>query len=72
MKVAKKSNKNDEAQMKGDKLVIYNVKYSTADGSLSNLPADLDLVQFSSKSDHWIIFGERHSTCTCMSNARSN
>ena len=55
--------------MKGDKLVIDNVEYSTADGSLSNLPADLDPVQFSSKSDNkWIIFGGRHSTFNPLSN----
>ena len=48
MKAAKKSDKYEKAHMKGDKLVIDNAKYSASDGSLSNLPADLDPVQFSS------------------------
>ena len=69
MKVAKNSDKYEKAHMKGDKLVIDNVEYSAADGSLSNLPADLDPVQFSSKSDNkWIIFGGRHSTFNPLSN----
>ena len=69
MKVAKKSDKYEKAHMKGDKLVIDNVKYFAADGSLSNLPVELDPVQFSSKSDNkWIIFGGRHSVFNPLSN----
>ena len=69
MKVAKNSDKYEKAHMKGDKLVIDNVEYSAEEGSLSNLPADLDPVQFSSKSDNkWIIFGGRHSTFNPLSN----
>ena len=69
MKVVKNSDKYEKAHMKGDKLVIDNVEYSAADGSLSNLPADLDPVQFSSKPDNkWIFFEGRHSTFNPLSN----
>ena len=62
MKKAKRSSTFEKVQLKGDKLMLDKVEYSVADGSLSNLPANLDPVQFSSRSDNnWIIFGGRHS-----------
>ena len=69
MKKAKRSSTFEKVQLKADKLILDKVEYSVADGSLSNLPANLDPVQFSSRSDNnWIIFGGRHSIFNPLSN----
>ena len=69
MKKAKKSSNFEKAHLQGDKLVVDKVEYSMADGSLTDLPTELDPVQFSSRSNgQWIIFGGRHSTFNPLSN----
>ena len=69
MKKAKHSPNYQKTYIKGDRLVVDNNEYSLDDGTLSNLPTDLDPKQFSSKSNgQWIIFGGPHSMFNPFSN----
>ena len=69
MKKAKHSPNYQKTYIKGDRLVVDNNEYSLDDGTLSNLPTDLDPKQFSSKSNgQWIIFGGPHSMFNPLSN----
>ena len=69
MKKAKHSANYQKTYIKADKLVVDSKEYSVNDGTLVNLPADLDPKQFSSKSNgQWIIFGGPHSMFNPLSN----
>ena len=69
MKRAKHSLNYQKTYIKGDRLVVDSKEYSLDDGTLSNLPTDLDPKQFSSKSNRqWIIFGGPHSIFNPLSN----
>ena len=73
MKKAKKSPKYTKSYLKGDKLVIDNTEYSMHDKSSPELPADLDPIQFSTKSNaSWVIFGGPHSIFNPLSNYYPN
>ena len=69
MKKAKHSANYQKTYIKADRLVVDSKEYSVNDGTLVNLPADLDPKQFSSKSNgQWIIFGGPHSMFNPLSN----
>ena len=73
MKKAKKSPKYTKSYLKGDKLVIDNTEYSMHDKNSPELPADLDPIQFSTKSNaSWVIFGGPHSIFNPLSNYYPN
>ena len=69
MKKAKHSANYQKTYIKADRLVVDSKEYSVNDGTLVNLPTDLDPKQFSSKSNgQWIIFGGPHSMFNPLSN----
>ena len=69
LKKSKKSPKYTKSYLKGDKLMVDNTEYSLSDAKSPAFPADLDPIQFSTKSNgSWVIFGGPHSIFNPLSN----